>query len=51
MKVLITGKTETLYQFLRKGEMKTMGTGEPHLCVWKDHGTYPPGRVIKVHEG
>ena len=24
---------------------------EPHLCAWEDHGTNPPGRHVKAHEG
>ena len=25
--------------------------GAPHLCAWEGHGTDPPGRHIKAHEG
>ena len=26
-------------------------SGRPQVCAWEDHGTDPPGRYVKIHEG
>ena len=33
----------------KKGRKENLG--EPHLCAWEDHGTYPLGSYVKAYEG
>lgn len=42
-----SGKEELSLPFLRNVEGK-IRSGVPHVSVWEDHGSDPPGRRVKT---
>ena len=47
---LVKGKHHSPLQEKEEGGPGELPVGEPHLCVWEDHGIDHPGRHIKTHE-